>query len=67
MAGETPAVRPTVSVKLWRAVTVIVLVPVVPALTVTLVGLAEIVKSWTVTVTVALRDSDSLVPATVTV
>jgi len=42
-------------------------VPAAFALTVTLVGEAEIVKSLTVTVTVAVRVSDPLVPVTVTV
>jgi hypothetical protein len=37
----------------WSAVTVMVDVPAVPAFTVTAVGLAAIVKSWTVKVTVA--------------
>ena len=47
-------------------VTVIVEVAAVPALTVTLVGLAAIVKSWTVNVTVAECDRLPLVPVTVT-
>jgi hypothetical protein len=40
--------------------------PETPARTVTLVELAEIVKSWTVKVTVAKCDNDPLVPVTVT-
>jgi hypothetical protein len=39
--------RPTVPEKPFTGATVIVEVPATPALTVTLVGLAVIVKSWT--------------------
>jgi hypothetical protein len=39
------AVRPTTPLNPWRAVTVMVEVPAVPAFTVTVVGLAAIVKS----------------------
>jgi len=46
--GEMADVRVTVPVKPWTAVTVIVEVAAVPAFTVTLVGLAVIVKSLTV-------------------
>ena len=59
-------VRLTTPEKPWRPVTVIVDVPALPAFTVTLVGLALIVKSWTVNVTVAEWDNDPLVPVTVT-
>ena len=59
-------VRATTPLKPWSAVTVIVEVAAVPALTVTLVGLAAIVKSWTVNVTVAECVSEPLVPVTVT-
>jgi len=45
-------VRLTTPAKPFTAVTVIVEVPAVPALTVTLVGLAAMVKSWTTKVTV---------------
>lgn len=45
----------------------IVEVPLAPALAVTEVGLAAIVKSWTVYATVAEWDSVLLVPVTVTV
>ena len=45
-------VRLTTPAKPFNAVTVIEEVPAEPALTVTLVGLAAIVKSWTVYVTV---------------
>jgi hypothetical protein len=48
VAGDTAAVRLTVPVKPWSAVTVIVEVPAVPALVETAVGLATMVKSWTV-------------------
>ena len=41
-------------------------VPAAFTLTVTLVGLAAIVKSWTMNVTVAEWDSEALVPVTVT-
>ncbi len=47
--------------------TVIVEVAASPAKTVALVGLAETVKSFTVTLTSAERDSELLVPLTVTV
>jgi hypothetical protein len=48
VAGDTVAVRLTTPLKPWSAVTVIVDVPAVPAITVTLVGLAAMVKSCTV-------------------
>ena len=48
VAGETVAVRETIPLNPFRAVTVIVEVPAVPAFTLTVVGLAAIVKSWTV-------------------
>ena len=56
VAGDTAEVRLTVPVNPLTAVTVIVEVPAVPALTVTLVGLAVSKKSATATlyVTVAL-------------
>jgi hypothetical protein len=44
--------RLTTPAKPFRPVTVIVEVPAVPAFTVTEVGLADIVKSWTTKVTV---------------
>jgi hypothetical protein len=65
--GETAEVRLTVPVKPLTAVTVIVEVPIWPALTETLTGLAPIAMSWTVNVTVAERESDPIVPVTVTV
>lgn len=46
-AGLMLEVRLTVPLKPLRAVTVMVEVPATPALTVTVVGLAEMVKSWT--------------------
>ena len=48
VVGDIAAVRVTVPVNPWRAVTVMVDVPAVPALTVKLVGLAVTVKSRTV-------------------
>ena len=45
--------RLTTAPKLWSAVIVTVEVAAAPAFTVTVVGLAAIVKSWTVNVTVA--------------
>jgi hypothetical protein len=53
VAGAIEDVRATVPVNPLTGATVIVEVPAVPALTVTLVGEAATVKSWTVTVTVA--------------
>ena len=51
--GETTEAKLTTPLKPCRAVTVIVEVPETPARTVTEVGLAVIVKSCTVSVTVA--------------
>ena len=60
-------VRLTTPANPCKPVTVIVEVPAAPAFTVTLVGLAEIVKSWTVYVTVVELDGTPLlVPVTVT-
>jgi len=56
----------TMPPKPFRPVTVIVDVPADPALAVTLVGLAVIVKSWTTNVTVVLCDRLALVPITPT-
>jgi uncharacterized protein (DUF983 family) len=53
VAGLMLEVRLTTAPKPWSAVVVIVEVAAVPAFTVTVVGLAAIVKSWTVNVTVA--------------
>jgi len=61
------AVRLTVPLKPFWAVTVIAEVAVAPALIVRLVGLAAIVKSCTVKVTVVDADCEPLVPDTVTV
>jgi hypothetical protein len=47
VVGLMLEVRLTVPPKPLRAVTIMVEVPATPALTVTMVGLAEIVKSWT--------------------
>ncbi len=67
VAGEIVWLRVTVPAKPLRLVTVIVEVAAEPASAAMLVGLAVTVKSWTVNVTVAVRDSPLLVPATVTV
>jgi hypothetical protein len=69
VAGETAEDTPTVPAKPLTEPIVIVEVPAVPALTVTAVGLAVIVKSATATVkaTVADCDNEPLVPVTVTV
>ena len=53
-AGETAPVSATVPANPWTGATVIVEVPAVPTVVVTEVGLAATVKSFTVTVTVAL-------------
>jgi hypothetical protein len=71
LVGETEqevllVVKPTTPAKPFRAVTVMLEVPAVPALTVTLSGLAAIVKSWTTKVTVTLWDRLPLVPVTPT-
>ena len=66
----TVALRDTVPLKPPSPWTVILLVAVLPelaAFTVTHVGLAVRVKSWTLTVTIVLCDSAPLVPVTVTV
>jgi hypothetical protein len=47
VAGLMLDVKLTIPLKPLRAVTVMTEVPATPALTVTVVGLAEIVKSWT--------------------
>ena len=59
-------VRLTVPVKPLTAVTVTVDVPGAPALIVMLVGLAAMVKSWTVKLTVVEEVLLPLVPVTVT-
>jgi hypothetical protein len=56
----------TIAANPFRPVTVIVEVPVDPALAVTEVGLAEIEKSWEVKVIVTVWDRDPLVPVTPT-
>ncbi len=66
-AGATEEVKVTVPVKPWRGATVIVDVAAVPAVVVTLIGLAVTEKSRTVNVTVALWLVPPLVPVTVTV
>ena len=67
VAGLTFGVRFTTPANPSSAVTVIVEVPKTPARTVTLVGPAAIVKSWTVKVTVAECERLPLVPVTFTV
>ena len=61
------AARLTVPVKPFRAVTVMLEVPVTPTFGFRLVGLATKVKSVTVTVTVVEWESDPLDPVAVTV
>jgi len=67
VVGETAAVRLTTPANPLTGATVIVEVPAVPTVVVTAVGLAVIVKSWTMKVTVALWLRLPLVPVTVTV
>ena len=57
-------VRLTTPAKPLTALTVIEDVPAEPAFTVTLVGLAVIVKSWTLNVTVTECEREPLVPVT---
>jgi hypothetical protein len=67
--GKTATVNVTVPVRPWRAgsaVTVIVEAPKAPALTVTVVGLADTAKSWIVKVTGAECVRLPLAPFTVT-
>jgi len=67
VAGETLADSETIPLKPFSPVIVIVEVPAAPVFTLTDVGLAAIVKSWTVNVTVAVWGVEPLVPVTVTV
>ncbi len=64
---DVATVRLTIPVKPLTLVAVMVEVPVWPTVTVTAVGLAVRVKSWTVKVTVAVLVREPLVPVTVTV
>lgn len=66
VVGDTVAVKLTAPLNPWRAVTVIADVPAVPALAVTDVGFAAIVKSWTVYETDAECERLELVPVTAT-
>jgi len=66
-AGVTDDDRVTVPVKPFRAVTVMVDVAAALASAVALVGLAVRLKSWIVTVTVAVWVRPLLEPVTVTV
>jgi hypothetical protein len=63
----TVSLNVTAPGKWLRLVIVTVEVPIVPAFTMTAVGLAVIAKSTTWTVTVTLRDSEPLVAITVAV
>jgi len=65
-AGEICEVRATVPANPLTGATVIVEVPMVPAVVVTVVRLALMVKSVTVYVTIAEWLIDPLVPVTVT-
>ena len=68
VAGETLVVRATVPVKPLTGATVIVDIALTPGVVLTVVGLADIAKSTTWKVTVAVVwDRDPLVPVTVTV
>jgi hypothetical protein len=67
VAGDIVDARDTTPLNPFCAVTVIVDDPDPGEAKVKLVGLAAMVKSWTVTVTVAEWDSVPLVPVTVTV
>jgi hypothetical protein len=67
VAGDIVDVRATVPVKPFSGATVTVDEPATPALTVSAVGAAVTVKSWTLVVTVAEWESVPLVPVTVTV
>jgi len=64
--GDTCEVRATVLANPLTGATVIVEVPMVPAVVVTVVRLALMVKSVTVYVTIAEWLIDPLVPVTVT-
>jgi hypothetical protein len=52
VVGDSAAVRLTTPLKPCKGVTVMTEDPATPALTVKLVGLADIVKSWTTNATV---------------
>jgi len=67
VAGLIVEVKLTTPAKPFTAATVIVEVPAWLTLTATLVGLAAMVKSWTVKVTVVDAELVPLVPVTVTV
>jgi len=66
-AGDTDEVRATVPVNPFTGATVMVEVAATPTLTLAVVGLAVTLKSVTVTVIVAVRDREPLVPVTATV
>ena len=67
LVGDTVEVRAMVPVNPFTGATVIVELAAAPANALILAGLAETVKSVTVTVTVAEWESDPLAPVTVTV
>lgn len=68
VAGEIVVVRPTVPVNPLTGITTTLDVPATPGVVLTMVGLANIWKSTTWTVTAPLVwDSEPLVPVTVTV
>ncbi len=67
LLGETVVVRLTEPVNPLTGATVMVEVPDTPEFTLTVVGVAVIVKSWTSNVTVAEEDWEPLEPVTVTV
>jgi len=65
--GDIVSVRETGPEKPFRPVTVIVEDPLAPARVVTVVGLAVVVKSWDVNVTVVETLFGPFVPVTMTV
>jgi hypothetical protein len=62
--GDTVSVKETVPEKPWMLATAIVEVAAIPALVVTLMGLAVMAKSWTVYTTSAVCPSVPFVPVT---
>lgn len=66
MDGDAVAARVTTPANPLSAVTVTVEFPAIPTITLTVAGLAAIVKSWTMYVTVVECDRDALLPVTVT-
>ncbi len=66
VAGDVATVRVTVPANPLTPVTVKVEFPAVPTVTLTAVGLATTVKSWTTKVTVVTCDLDAAAPVTLT-